>query len=172
MSATRCFSCIAFPFPRVVLGSKTIRASKAAPVKSQRSPARATDSGRATTPVPAASCWPFSVSVLTFYIEGQCRLLLYCNTHFKSLAYRKLRDRLPLFTELPRRFFPETRLPLNSILGNSGARRAKEGGRGFSVGASVFLLYDSPLREELHEGGESAGDIRSSDCNHPHRHLA
>ena len=77
-----------------------------------------------------------------------------------------------LFTELPRRFFPETRLPLNSILGNSGARRAKEGGRGFSVGASVFLLYDSPLREELHEGGESAGDIRSYDCNHPHRHLA
>ncbi len=45
-------------------------------------------------------------------------------------------------------------------------------GEGFSVGASVFLLYDSPLREEVHEGGESAGDNRSSGCNHPHRHLA
>src|SRR5829696_8763508 len=90
MSATRCFSCIAFPFPRVVLGSKNIRASKAAPVKSQRSPARATNPGRATTPVPAASCRPFWASVLTSYIEGQCRLLHYCNTHFKDLAYRKL----------------------------------------------------------------------------------
>ena len=48
---------------------------------------------------------------------------------------------------------------------------SKQGG-GFSVGASVFLLYDSPLREEVHEGGESAGDNRSSGCNHPHRHLA
>src|SRR5215204_7362070 len=101
MSATRCFSCIAFPFPRVVLGSKNIRASEAAPVKSQRSPARATDSGRATTPVSEASCRAFSVSVLTSYIEGQCRLLLYCNTHFKNLAYRKLGDGLPLFSELP-----------------------------------------------------------------------
>src|SRR5215208_1702354 len=90
MSATRWFSCIAFPFPRVVLGSKNIRASKAAPVKSQRSLARATDSGRATTPVPAASCRAFSVSVLISYIEEHCRLLLYCNTHFKNLAYRKL----------------------------------------------------------------------------------
>src|SRR5215217_7120218 len=114
MSATRCFSCIAFPFPRVVLGSKNIRTSKAAPVKSQRSPARATNSGRATTPVPAASCRPFSASVLTSYIEGQCRLLLYCNTHFKNLAYRTLRDRLPLFTELPRR----------ALLGNSKRRSA------------------------------------------------
>src|SRR5215218_5739202 len=43
MSSTRCSSCIALPFPRVVLGSKNIRASKAAPVKSQRSPARATN---------------------------------------------------------------------------------------------------------------------------------
>src|SRR5215216_2918448 len=109
MSATRCFSCIAFPFPRVVLGSKNIRTSKAAPVKSQRSPARATNSGRATTPVPGASCRAFSSSVLTCYIEGQCRLLYYCNTHFKNLDYRKLGDGLPLFTELPRR----------GVLGNS-----------------------------------------------------
>jgi hypothetical protein len=101
MSATRCFSCIAFPFPRVVLGSKNIRASKAAPVKSQRSPARATNPGRATTPVPAASCRPFSALVLTSYLEGQCRLLYYCNTHFKNFAYGKLGNGLPLFTELP-----------------------------------------------------------------------
>src|SRR5215213_1491144 len=111
MSATRCFSCIAFPFPRVVLGSKNIqvakifgpaiRASKAAPVKSQRSPARATNPGRATTPVPAASCRPFSASVLTSYVEGQCRLLYYCNTHFKNFAYGKLGGELPPFTELP-----------------------------------------------------------------------
>src|SRR5215210_4644308 len=91
MSATRCFSCIAFPFLKVVLGSKNIRTSKAAPVKSQRLPARATNSGRATTPVPAASCRPFFASVLTSYVEGQCRLLHYCNTHFKNFAYRKLR---------------------------------------------------------------------------------
>src|SRR5919112_3210224 len=120
MSATRCFSCIAFPFPRVVLGSKNIRASKAAPVKSQRSPARATNSGRATTPVPAASCWPFSASVLTSYIEGQCRLLLYCNTHFKNLAYRTLGDGLPLFTELPRRLIIG-----NPVFGISYSRKAR-----------------------------------------------
>ena len=40
------------------------------------------------------------------------------------------------------------------------------------AGASVFLLYDSPLREWFHEGREIAGDNRSSGCNHPHRHLA
>ena len=38
--------------------------------------------------------------------------------------------------------------------------------------ASVFLLYDSPLREWFHEGGEIAGDNRTYCCNHPHRHLA
>jgi hypothetical protein len=95
--------------PRVVLGCKNIRASEAAPVRSQRTPARATNSGRATTPVPEASCRPFSASVLTSYIEGQCRLLHYCNTYFKNFAYRKLGCGLPLFTEMPRR----------GLLGNS-----------------------------------------------------
>jgi hypothetical protein len=70
------------------------------------------------------------------------------------------------------RYMHSDEFPANTILGNSGARRAKEEGQGFSVGASVFLLYDSPLREEVHEGGESAGDNRSSGCKHPHRHLA
>src|SRR5215208_7360264 len=126
MSATRWFSCIAFPFPRVVLGSKNIRASKAAPVKSQRSLARATDSGRATTPVPAASCRAFSASVLTSYIEGQCRLLPYCNTHFKNLAYRKLGDGLPLFTGLP----------LISFLGTPGQKE----GRGIATASLALIL--------------------------------
>src|SRR5215208_5121779 len=129
MSATRWFSCIAFPFPRVVLGSKNIRASKAAPVKSQRSLARATDSGRTTTPVPAASCRAFSASVLTSYIEGQCRLLrllLYCNTHFKNLAYRKLGDGLPLFTGLP----------LISFLGTPGQKE----GRGIATASLALIL--------------------------------
>jgi hypothetical protein len=70
---------------------QNIRASEAAPVRSQRSLARATNSGRATTPVPMASCRPFSASVLTSYIEGQCRLLHYCNTYFKELRLQKAR---------------------------------------------------------------------------------
>jgi hypothetical protein len=55
--------------PRVapVVGSKNIRTSEAAPVKSRRSPARATNAGRAITPVPAASCRPSPSSVLTSY---------------------------------------------------------------------------------------------------------
>jgi hypothetical protein len=48
-----------------LVGSKNIRTSEAAPVKSRRSPARATNAGRATTPVPAASCRPRSSSILT-----------------------------------------------------------------------------------------------------------
>src|SRR5215218_3772111 len=100
MSTTRCFSCIALPFPRVVLGSKIFRSKNIQEQKYSGQQSRSCQEsaiaspcnkpGRATTPVPAASCRAFSVSVLTSYIEGQCRLLLYCNTHFKNLAYRKL----------------------------------------------------------------------------------
>src|SRR5215217_8371237 len=120
MSATRCFSCIAFPFPRVVLGSKNIRASKAAPVKSQRSPARATN-----LVVPQRQCLQLVVDLsrhrfLPPTLEGQCRLLLYCNTHFKNLAYRTLGDGLPLFTELPRRGVPG-----NRASGDADSRKLK-----------------------------------------------
>jgi hypothetical protein len=89
--------------PRVVLGCKNIRASEAAPVKSQRTPARATNSGRATVPVLGASCRPFSASVLTSYIEGQCRLLYYCNTNFKELRLQKARVRVASIHVLPLR---------------------------------------------------------------------
>src|SRR5919107_868790 len=41
---------------------KNIRAGEAAPIESRRSPARATNAGRATTPVPEASCRPSSSS--------------------------------------------------------------------------------------------------------------
>src|SRR5215208_5665562 len=131
MSATRWFSCIAFPFPRVVLGSKNIQVAKIfGPAKpllsrvSDRQPVQ--QPGRATTPVPAASCRAFSASVLTSYIEGQCRLLPYCNTHFKNLAYRKLGDGLPLFTGLP----------LISFLGTPGQKE----GRGIATASLALIL--------------------------------
>jgi hypothetical protein len=46
---------------------KNIRTSEAAPVKSRRSPARATNPGRATTPVSAASCLSSCAVALTSY---------------------------------------------------------------------------------------------------------
>src|SRR5215218_43765 len=104
MSTTRCFSCIALPFPRVVLGSKIFRSKNIQEQKYSGQQSRSCQEsaiaspcnkpGCATTPVPAASCRPFSASVLTSYIEGQCRVLLYCNTNFKNLTYRKLGDGL------------------------------------------------------------------------------
>src|SRR5215217_7618242 len=146
MSATRCFSCIAFPFPRVVLGSKNIQVAKifgpAKPLLSRcqesaiASPCN--KPGRATTPVPAASCRTFSASVLTSYIEGQCRQLLYCNTHFKNLAYRKLGDRLPLFTELPRRLILG-----NWVSGNGDSRKP------------VFTRWSQPYAEFRHQSRRS-----------------
>src|SRR5215218_8273515 len=130
MSTTRCFSCIALPFPRVVLGSKIFRSKNIQEQKYSGQQSRSCQEsaiaspcnkpGRATTPVPAASCRAFSASVLTFYIEGQCRQLLYCNTHFKNLAYRKLGDGLPLFTELPRRGVPG-----NRASGDADSRKLK-----------------------------------------------
>src|SRR5215211_7053666 len=64
-----------------MLGSKNIRTSEAAPVKSRRSPARATNPGRAITPVLAASCRPSSSSLHYLLVEVQ-RHDQYCSTHY------------------------------------------------------------------------------------------
>src|SRR5215216_727745 len=122
MSATRCFSCIAFPFPRVVLGSKNIQVAKIfGPAKpllsrvSDRQPVQQTLVVPQRQCLRLASCRAFSSSVLTCYIEGQCRLLYYCNTHFKNLASRKLGDGLPLFTSCREGVFSETGFPVYGI---------------------------------------------------------
>jgi hypothetical protein len=60
---------------------ENIKASEAAPARSRRSPARATDPGRATTPVPAASCRRSSSSLPYLLLEVQ-RHERYCSTHY------------------------------------------------------------------------------------------
>jgi hypothetical protein len=91
-----------FPFPRVASGSKNIRASEATPGKSRRSPARATTSGRVTTPVAAASCGPFSASFLTSCSRYNGNIEIVALITITTSVLLEAAYCPVLFTELPR----------------------------------------------------------------------